>query len=114
VLATAYTLGSNSYTQAVNSSLQNQRLVNSRAVQAISDTLDTHVGELTLLGNTTNLAGLSDANLRGVISPLLRQQSYKTISVLTPDGQEKTRMGLFANGTEATRVTLHRMHFSWG
>jgi signal transduction histidine kinase len=104
VLLLSSVLGTRSFAQSINDSLERQRLLNGRAAQAIEDLIGERVNELNLLGNTNRFEQLTDDEQRGVISRLLRQQAYNDISIVHPEGQERLRMSLFRTVSDADLI----------
>jgi signal transduction histidine kinase len=101
VLLIAGILGYSSFTQSVNSSLQQQQLLNNRVKQAIDDTFVDRVGDVALIGKINKLDQLTLPELKGVLSTLIHEQAYTDISVINPDGQTRAQVSLYTTVTEA-------------
>src|SRR5579859_8118987 len=101
VLFISITLGSRSFTDSVNNSLERQRLLSNRVSQAIQDTFSQRVNELTVLGNSAQLEHLPPAEVQGLLANLMHNQAYDSIIIVNPHGEAQSEAALFNTVTSA-------------
>src|SRR5258706_8412674 len=77
------------YKQLVETSIQNQRVLDARVGQAIQDTFSARINELAVLGDTFVGVQLPLSQQRDLLNSLLiKSQAYQELALVDPDGRE--------------------------